>query len=75
MLCAFYRICKGGDTNTSWVEVVIPGVFSAAGLMVPEPSSIMPLPMPFIEEETGCEVEYMITNKFSASRYQVTQDT
>lgn len=41
---------------------VLPGVFNAAGLMVPEPS-IMPPPMPlFIDVDTGCVAEYMTTN-------------
>lgn len=41
---------------------LIPGVFSAAGLMVPDPS-IISLPMPFIEVETGWGAEeYMTTN-------------
>ncbi len=41
---------------------VLPGVFNAAGLIVPEPS-IMPPPMPlFIDVDTGCEAEYMTTN-------------
>ena len=39
----------------------VPGVFRAAGLMVPEPS-IMSLPMPFIEVVTGCDVEYITAN-------------
>jgi len=37
----------------------IPDEFSAAGLMVPEPS-IMPFPRPpFDKAETGCDIEYM----------------
>lgn len=36
-------------------------MFSAAGLIVPEPS-IISLPMPFIEVETGWGAEYMTTN-------------
>ncbi len=36
----------------------LPGVFSAAGLMVP---SIMPLPIPFIDGVTGT-VEYMVAS-------------
>jgi len=36
----------------------LPAVFRAAGLMVPDPS-IMSLPMPFSDVDTGCEVEYM----------------
>ena len=37
----------------------IPGVFNAAGLMVPEPSIMFP-PRPFIDVvTTGCDAEYM----------------
>ena len=37
----------------------IPDEFSAAGLMVPEPS-IMPFPRPpFDKAEIGCDIEYM----------------
>ena len=46
-------------------KTVIPGVFKAAGLMVPEPSIKSPAPpIPFIELETECEcvVEYMTSN-------------
>ena len=39
---------------------IIPGVFNAAGLIVPEPSIISP-PMPFIEVETVWGAEYMTT--------------
>ena len=42
-------------------RVMIPGVFSAAGLMVPEPSIMSGL-IPFIELETGCDVEYIMAN-------------
>lgn len=44
-------------------SVGLPGVFSAAGSMVPEPSMMLP-PMPFIDVvTTGCEeVEYMATD-------------
>lgn len=42
-------------------RVTIPGVFSAAGLMVPEPSVMSGL-IPFIELETGCDVEYIMAN-------------
>lgn len=45
-----------------WKRSILPGVFSAAGLMVPEPS-IISLPMPFIDVETGWGAEeYMSTN-------------
>lgn len=38
---------------------MIPEVFNAAGLMVPEPSMMFP-PRPFIEVvTTGCDAEYM----------------
>jgi len=37
---------------------VLPALFNAAGLIVPEPA-IMSVPMPFADVETGCEVEYM----------------
>ena len=42
----------------------LPGVFNAAGLMVPEPSTMLP-PIPFIEVEAGIEevVEYMALNQ------------
>ena len=42
------------------MERNLPGVFNAAGLMVPEPSTMLP-PIPFIEVEAGMEevVEYM----------------
>ena len=44
------------------MDRALPGVFNAAGLMVPEPS-IMPPPIPlFIDVDTGCEAEYMTTN-------------
>lgn len=36
----------------------LPGVLRWAGLMVLDPS-IIPLPMPFIEVVTGCDVEYI----------------
>lgn len=48
---------------------VIPVVFSAAGLMVPD-GSIMSLPMPFIDVETGCDAEYMVANYSSSGRHQ-----
>lgn len=35
-------------------------MFRAAGLIVPDPS-IMSLPIPFNDVDTGCEVEYMAT--------------
>jgi hypothetical protein len=39
-------------------------VFNAAGLMVPEPSSMMPPAMPFIDaDDAGCDVEYMMANE------------
>ena len=50
-------------------ERVIPVVFSAAGLMVPD-GSIMSLPMPFIEVEAGCDAEYMVANYSSLDRHQ-----
>ena len=42
------------------MERNLPGVLRAAGLMVPEPSTMLPL-IPFIEVEAGMEevVEYM----------------
>lgn len=43
-------MCRGG--------IVIPGVFNAAGLIVPEPSIISP-PIPLIEVETGCDDWYI----------------
>lgn len=40
-------------------KCIIPDEFSAAGLMVPEPS-IIPFPMPpFVNAGTGCDIEYM----------------
>jgi len=50
--------CANGDSEG---KVAIPGVFSAAGLMVPEPSIMSGL-IPFIELETGCDVEYIMAN-------------
>lgn len=44
---------------------IVPGVFSAAGLMVPDPSIISAL-IPFIGVDTGCEVEYMTSNYSSS---------
>ena len=42
------------------MERNLPGVFSAAGLMVPEPS-IIPPPIPFIEDVAGIGgAEYMV---------------
>ena len=44
------------------MEKYLPGVFSAAGLIVPDPS-IKPPPMPFTGEDAGieeCEVEYIV---------------
>ena len=45
-------------------SVRLPGVFSAAGSIVPEPSTMLP-PMPFIDVvTTGCEeAEYMATDR------------
>lgn len=34
------------------------GVFSAAGLIVPEPSIMLP-PIPFIDDDGGCGAEYI----------------
>lgn len=45
-------------------RIIIPGVFSAAGLIVPDPSIISP-PMPFIEVETVWGAEYMTTKSLS----------
>ena len=53
------RQLRSGNTETGLCQTGLPGVFNAAGLMVPEPSFIMPPPIPFIEDETGCDVEYM----------------
>ena len=53
------QLREHGDTEIRWGQTGIPGVFNAAGLMVPEPSFIIPPPIPFIEDETGCDVEYM----------------
>lgn len=58
---------QGGDVEDTCADgyregkVVIPGVFSAAGLMVPEPSLMSGL-IPFTELETGCDVEYIMAN-------------
>lgn len=42
------------------MEENLPGVFNAAGLMVP---SIIPLPMPFIDDVVaGTVAEYMVAN-------------
>ncbi|MCJ1273669.1 hypothetical protein MMC21_001462 [Puttea exsequens] len=46
------------------MEDYLPGVFSAAGLIVPDPS-IKPPPIPFIDADAGteeCDVEYIVTN-------------
>ena len=48
-------------------KVMVPGVFNAAGLIVPEPS-IIPLLIPFIEDDTGCDVEYMTSNKLTSTQ-------
>ncbi len=48
---------------------IIPGVFNAAGLIVPEPSMISP-PIPFIEVETGWVAWYMTTNCYICFRLQ-----
>ena len=45
----------------------LPGVFRCAGLMVPDPSIMLP-PMPFIEVVTGWEVvEYMVAGNDTAA--------
>jgi len=47
---------------------VLPDEFSAAGLMVPEPS-MMPLPMPpFARAETGCDMEEYMPVRSPAER-------
>ena len=50
-----------GATGNEW-RVEVPGVFSAAGLMVPEPSTMVPRIPLFIEVDGGIEevVEYMV---------------
>lgn len=35
------------------------GVFNAAGLIVPDPSIMLP-PIPFIDDDTGSGAEYMV---------------
>lgn len=40
------------------MERNLPGVFSAAGLMVPDPSIMLP-PIPFMVVDGGIDVEYM----------------
>lgn len=44
----------------------LPGVFRCAGLIVPDPSIIVP-PMPFMEVVTGCVAEYMATEDDSVA--------
>ena len=39
------------------MEEILPGAFNAAGLMVP---SIIPLPMPFIDDVAGTLAAYMV---------------
>ena len=44
------------------MERNLPGVFSAAGLMVPDPSMIPPPPIPFIDDVAGIGgAEYMVS--------------
>ena len=43
------------------MERNVPGVFKAAGLIVPDPS-ISPPPIPFIDVEAGSGVEYMVAS-------------
>ena len=62
------RLCRRigdsteGGSDEGSMERNLPGVFRAAGLIVPEPSTMLP-PMPFIEVEVGKDevVEYMTT--------------
>lgn len=42
-----------GNTDT--------GVFNAAGLIVPDPSIMLP-PIPFIDDDTGRGAEYMVAS-------------
>jgi len=42
------------------MEELLPGVFNAAGLMVP--STIPPPPMPFIDDVAGAAAEYMVAS-------------
>lgn len=53
-----------GATGNEWREE-LPGVFSAAGLMVPEPSTMVPRMPLFIEVVGGIEevVEYMVAER------------
>lgn len=53
-----------GATGNEWREE-LPGVFSAAGLMVPEPSTMVPRIPLFIEVDGGIEevVEYMVAER------------
>lgn len=60
--------CKHFASGAHSVERYLPGVFnalfSAAGLIVPDPS-ISPPPIPFIEADAGmdwCDAEYMIAS-------------
>ncbi len=58
-LCASRDLRADDRTKARGMEKeALPAVFRAAGLMVPDPS-IMSLPMPFSDVDTGCEVEYM----------------
>ena len=64
---ANWRLLSGNTQEQPGVvengKTVIPGVFRAAGLMVPEPSiKSPPPPIPFTELDTECVVEYMTSN-------------
>ena len=58
---------KQCHSGAYWMEEGLPDVFSAAGLMVP---SIIPPPMPFMEEVAGAAAEYMVA-KVSGSGEEV----
>lgn len=47
-------------TLIEWREK-LPGVFNAAGLMVPDPSIMLP-PIPFIDDDGGSGAEYMVAS-------------
>ena len=54
-----------GATGNEWRREGLPGVFSAAGLMVPELSTMVPRIPLFIEVDGGIEevVEYMVAER------------
>lgn len=74
--CAEGRFCsvkviarcvdRQGRQSNLGKKVHLPGVFRCAGLMVPDPSIMVP-PMPFMEVVTGWVVEYMATDSGTAA--------